>query len=248
MKKQKLFYLILMAGAASINAPSVYSQAVDSLGRPTWMLTPKPQLTPSADTAVSGNVRKVRSDLFDSPESLRATAPDLTRADSGGRGSGSSVGSSMPDSLPVNSSDAIITGTISKTQPFLSTDHTWIYSELLLLPDDVIKDLSKNLIAGQSAIVLSAGGSIKFPDGRTATSVSKGESTPINVGTRYLLFLQYNGGAKAYTVSKAWDLSGEQPQELDLEGRPRRAMASDSSNTATRESLMALVKSHVDSK
>ena len=246
MKKQKLFCFMLMVGAASINTPSIYGQAGDSLGRPSWMSTPKPQLAPSADTATSADVRRARSDMFNSPASLGA--PDLTSPDSAGRGTGRFDDYSMPESLPVNSSDVIVTGTVTNTQPFLSADHTWVYSELTFMPDEIIKDLSKTLISGEPAVLLGAGGSLKLPNGRIASLVAGGGSSPINVDRHYLLFLHYAAGAKAYTVNKAWDLSGEEPQELDLNGHPSRRITPDSNYTTTRESLLALVKSRVQAK
>lgn len=246
MKKQKLFCLLLMVEAALTNAPSIFSQAVDSLGRPTWMMTPKPQLTSSADATTSADIRRARSEMFNSPASLGA--PDLTSADSVGRGTGRFDDYSTPESLPVNSSDAIVTGIVTNTQPFLSTDHTWVYSELTFVPDEIVKDLSKTLISGQPAVLLGAGGSLKLANGRIASSVAGGGSSPINIDRHYLLFLHYAAKAKAYTVDKAWDLSGEQPQELDLDGHPSRLITSDSNYTTTRESLMALVKSRIEIK
>lgn len=99
--------------------------------------------------------------------------------------------------LPVSQSAAVIIGTVTDAQAHLSPDKSYVYSEFDVLIDEVVKnDDQSPLTAGKSVAVERPGGRVKVPSG----SIHEYRTTlnPLDVGSRYTLFLVYRG--KDYQV------------------------------------------------
>ena len=248
MNFKKLVQLSVIGESVSILVLSSSGQSISSMGRPAWMSNPKTQVNAETTISPETGLRTTRAKMFNSPSALRSSAADLTKAQSDSSGSGVFSDYSQPEALPVQSSSVIASGTIVAQQPYLSEDRTQVYSELAFAPDVTLKNSTPEATTGKLLTILNLGGALKLSNGRVVKSVDGSGSNPVNLNRRYLLFLQYLPQAKAFSVVKAWDLSGAKPQELDQNGEANALVTSDSNNTTTEDSLLALIKSRVSGK
>ena len=209
------------------------------------MSIPTNQVDPVRDTA-SLEERVSRNLLYNSPIAFQGQSRDLSAASENKTQEHLHI---FVDRRPVaripsSMSDTIATGTVSTFQPYLSQDHTNIYSELKFTPERIIKDA--NGIQQSTITILQGGGTIKFTDGRTESAGPAVGSNPIDIGKRYLLFLNFSASTHSYRVVKAWDLSSPTPVELSPNGQPMKSRnINDSYDVSSQDSLIAAVKEEV---
>jgi len=108
--------------------------------------------------------------------------------------------------LPASLADAIIVGTISSVQPYLSQNHTLIYSELSVHVENIIDQIAS--IPTKTDITIDQiGGSALLPGGRILRTAISGLGSALANGGRYLFFMKYLATTDAYSIVKAWDLT-----------------------------------------
>lgn len=118
------------------------------------------------------------------------------------------------DPLPVNQSDAIVTASVSGFKSFFSTDHTTIYTELYLQSDNLMKALASQRSRETQFVVLKRGGAVE-ENGRTFKALrAQDGSEPLDINTRYVLFLKYEPSVDAYDVLDGWRINEQNPVPL----------------------------------
>lgn len=94
--------------------------------------------------------------------------------------------------LPVSQCAAVIIGTVTKAQAYLSSDKGYVYTEFEVLLDEVVKnDAQSPIAAGETIAVERPGGRVRVPSGH----IQEHRTTldPLEVGGRYALFLRRRG-------------------------------------------------------
>ncbi len=216
--------LIFTAGCALQATVSAQNPSQNLDAPPTWLNIAKPQAA-SETESVDVDTRGARSRQFDSPAPQRTQLADLSAATgvssvSAGVITGGARSFLPPRPLPVETSDYVATGSVVTNQPYLSSDKTKVYTELLFKPDTVLKNVHDASPGNTPVTILQEGGSMRLPSGRIVSSAQIGGANPVRLSTRYLLFLKYSSLTRAYTVARVWDLTGKQPQQLDYDGHP----------------------------
>ena len=117
--------------------------------------------------------------------------------------------------MPFEESDAVVIGTITAGQAYLSNDKRDIYSEFKASINEVIKTPNAPYLRnGDSIDVERPGGVIKMPSGKLITRAFMSESMP-EMGKRYLLFLRYHTDAEDYRLLTGYQLEGSKVYYLD---------------------------------
>jgi hypothetical protein len=88
--------------------------------------------------------------------------------------------------LPIEWSNAIVTGTVSEATANISEDKTGVYSEVVVKVEEALKDTTG---IGRVIVAERDGGRVQFPSGTIFRFVIDGLGIPIK-GHRYLLFLK----------------------------------------------------------
>jgi hypothetical protein len=113
------------------------------------------------------------------------------------------------DALPVQLSDAVVVGTFTSYAPFLSEDHTIIYTELYVRIDQVFKDSRGLLRPGALVTLPQMGGVLPMGGGKVLRYPVLGGTEIVNnldINKKYALFLTYASSLKAYNIIKSWEL------------------------------------------
>lgn len=107
--------------------------------------------------------------------------------------------------FPFAYSSVVVIGNVTKMQTFFSNDRTAIYGELSVRVDEILKN-AKPVKVGDSLEIVSEGGSLILPDGRTVTWPVYGVGEPLRRDHRYVLFLDAYRGIPRFRIVAAWDL------------------------------------------
>jgi hypothetical protein len=95
-----------------------------------------------------------------------------------------------PYGIPASVSTAIVVATVMSGQCFVTSDHSFVYTDYQLKIDEVLKaDPGADLKPGVLVTGARAGGAVHFPSGHTTNYVYRGYGFP-TVGSRYVLFLR----------------------------------------------------------
>ena len=117
--------------------------------------------------------------------------------------------------MPFDTSDAVVVGTVTAGQSYLSNDKRNIYSEFKLKLLETLKTLNVSYLrAGDAIDIQREGGAIRLPSGRVVVRAALADSMP-QVGKRHLLFLKYDQGAEDYAVLTGYLLDGDEVYCLD---------------------------------
>jgi hypothetical protein len=117
--------------------------------------------------------------------------------------------------MPFGGSDAVVTGTITAGQAYLSNDKQNIYSEFKLKLQEIVKAPNHSFVrAGDSIDIQRKGGAIRLPSGKVLVKGMLEDSMP-QVGKRYLLFLKYDPNTEDYGVLTGYQLEGDEVYRLD---------------------------------
>ena len=236
------FVAVLTCGAtAQANTePGRY----DQLGWPEWVNVAKPPVVETGLSEADAIVRRARNQMFNT-RGAQPLRPHYVGDKSAPSGGGFDFAVTRGP-VPIQTSDLVVIGMVSNFQPFLSTDKSMVYSELSLSPTDVLKDNTHLVTPSVPITILQRGGTLRLPDQEVLNSVPYGGSNPIRIATRYLLFLKYQKAQQAFTVIRAWDLSGAKPLEMDDDGHPYVGRTQSLEDILTsEENLVAYVKSRL---
>ena len=154
---------------------------------------------------------------------------------------------SILPAYPSNESSAIIVGELVSSQPFLSSDRTIIYSELVIKSESVLKITAD---ATDHFTVLQEGGTAQLQSGKLLHTSLPSGSIILDAGRRYLLFLQSIPGTKAFSVLKGWDLTREAPAELGYNGHYKVSdiSAADANEPRSESALLEEVRGRLSSR
>lgn len=109
--------------------------------------------------------------------------------------------------LPVAESDAVVIGTITNTQPYLSENKTSIYSEFTVFVEEVFKSAGQAAIKpGESLIVDQPGGALRLTNGRVLRFQVAALGRLPHACKRYVLFLQRANGEQDLSIIKGYEL------------------------------------------
>lgn len=104
-------------------------------------------------------------------------------------------------------SDAVVIGTITNTQPYLSENKTSIYSEFTVFVEEVFKSVGQAAIKpGESLIVDQPGGALRLANGRVLRFQVAALGRLPHACKRYVLFLQRTNGEQDLSIIKGYEL------------------------------------------
>lgn len=110
--------------------------------------------------------------------------------------------------LPVQRSAAIIIGTVSGAEAYLTPDKTGVYSEFAVKVDSILKvDPKKPLTEGDTISVERNGGRVRMASGKVAISWTNHQDMP-KVGSRYVFFLTHDFEVAGDTYDDFYLLTG----------------------------------------
>jgi hypothetical protein len=122
---------------------------------------------------------------------------------------------SKKDPMPFDASDAVVVGTVTAGQSYLSNDRRDIYSEFKVKLGEIIQNSDAvYLRANDSIDIQRKGGAIRLPSGKVLTRAVLADSKP-QLGSRYLLFLKYDENTQDYAVLNGYQLAGSEVYRLD---------------------------------
>lgn len=117
--------------------------------------------------------------------------------------------------LPARQSDAVVIGTVTKAQAYLSNDRTNVYSAFTTSVEDVLlSDQSGSISAGGVIEAQRQGGKVRFPSGKTLLRGALGKTMP-RAGCRYLLFLKKNEDGQSFSIITGYELRDGKVSPLD---------------------------------
>jgi hypothetical protein len=122
---------------------------------------------------------------------------------------------SKKNPMPFDASDAVVVGTVTAGQAYLSNDRRDIYSEFKVKLEEIIQNSDTHYLRASDSIdIQRTGGVIRLPSGKLLTRAVLADSMP-QIGSRYLLFVKYDQGTEDYTVLNGYQLAGNEVYRLD---------------------------------
>lgn len=111
--------------------------------------------------------------------------------------------------LPYQEADAVVTGEIIRSQPFLSGDGKCLYTEYTFKVTDSLKGLrgSVPFASGESVTILREGGAARLPSGEVVQHVVRPDIAPA-LRHSYLMFLQHDAALESFYYLKFWLVEG----------------------------------------
>ena len=110
--------------------------------------------------------------------------------------------------LPTQQSAAIIIGTVTAAEAYLTQNRTAIYSEFAVLVETVLQnDATQPIQPGNTMSVERSGGRVRLPSGKLVVSWVRNQNMP-KVGSRYVLFLTHDFEVKADVADSFYLLTG----------------------------------------
>lgn len=191
--------------------------ALAETGSPSWLSIPKNAA--SEPTTREGRLLRIaRGRNYNSRQPISSLdaepnkdKPAVSIARSGSRG--------RIDPLPAAMSAAVVVATITDYQPFLSEDHTAIYTELYANVEQVFKDTTKSLTPGSTLTLIKSGGALRLPGGRVIKDLGINGNNFVDVKKRYVLFLTYDLATHAFEILKPWQLIDGRVTPLAVDDR-----------------------------
>lgn len=122
--------------------------------------------------------------------------------------------------LPTARSSAIVIGTVTKSQAYLTEDKTAIYSQFSVFADTVVKnDLETPIAVGHTITVERNGGRVRMPSGKIIVSATTRQNMP-QPGSRYAFFLTHDFEVKGdmgkdFYLLTAYAIQGGRVSPLD---------------------------------
>ena len=202
------------------------------------------QSTPGKSVAAKSQKRKIDIDQFPTADFSSPQPTDKKRKDRGNKRDKSdwavspdavsdstvtvdAVDLSLP-ALPVEQAAAVVIGTVTGAQAFLSNDKTGVYSSFGVSVDEILKNPG-NLAVGNLIEVEREGGRVRFPSGRVHLCLISEQDMP-HVGSRYVFFLSKTDYNSVFQIITGYEIRGdsiyaldELPQTRMREGSPASA-------------------------
>jgi hypothetical protein len=141
----------------------------------------------------------------------------LTELPSGG-GAVRGSEATPPLPLPVADSDAVVIGTVTGAQPYLTESQTGMYTEFSVRVEEVLKnDGVPTISAGSTAVADREAGAMRLRNGRIVRYESGGVGRLPRAGRRYVLFLKRVNGGQDLSIFTGYELRQGRVFPLDGE-------------------------------
>jgi hypothetical protein len=184
--------------------------AITVLDASSWTQQLPPTNAPPIPTTQSEKEhRNTINALFDDHSGLMYKLDEPIPA---GHGYGEAIDRARIDAMPVSESEVIIVGRVEKYQSYFSNDHTRIYTEFSVVPEQTLKANAPQ----SSYTVIVMGGAIRKNDGRIIT-YRKDTPEFLLPGKRYVLFLNCDPPAFACRALKQWGPADGHPIPINRE-------------------------------
>ena len=110
--------------------------------------------------------------------------------------------------IPASDSAVVATGKVVKVQPYLSADHSRIYTELTVQVDEVLKrDGDNRLSAVHTVVIDRLGGALKLKTGRVVRDdIQIDNLGRPNLGKRYVFFVRRVNDGSDVSLIKSYEL------------------------------------------
>lgn len=109
--------------------------------------------------------------------------------------------------LPVALSNALVLGTVTKVQPYLTESGTSIYSEFTITIEEVFKnDEIESLFAGKTIVVDREGGALRLSNGRVVRYEVGGVGELPRRDTQYVFFLKRINRGQDLSILSGYEL------------------------------------------
>lgn len=115
--------------------------------------------------------------------------------------------------LPIERADAIVIGTVTNREAYLSEDETNIYTEYELKIEKVFKDSSDSLKINDVFPFIRNGGSVRFKPDKIQTYKIARQGI-LKQNHRYLMFLRKKNGVDSFIIT-GYELSGNKVVPID---------------------------------
>ncbi|MFV0390107.1 MAG: hypothetical protein ACK5NT_15300 [Pyrinomonadaceae bacterium] len=121
----------------------------------------------------------------------------------------------LPNAIPDEESDLILTGRIVESRAFMSNNKQGVYSEYEVEPIEIIKsDVRRPENSKRKIRIDRAGGWVRYPNGRKVLYIDLRSDLP-KVGKEYLLFLSNDGKGVNYKLITGYEISSDNLVPLD---------------------------------
>jgi hypothetical protein len=177
-----------------------------------WAETAVPQAPPPIDDQ-QRSLRAMRSSTFN--DNTHSKAPLDSDSASEATVQGMSVYHVRLEPLPASISDTIILGQVVGYQPYLSADHTTVYTELKVTVEKIFKNRPGTVDPSTTISIPRIGGTVQLPTGRTVRQFVPHAEQALDIGGKYVLFLNYNHDLQWFDLVKAWRLDGDSVTPTD---------------------------------
>jgi hypothetical protein len=121
-----------------------------------------------------------------------------------------------------NNSDAVLIGVVKDHTSFLTTEGTFVFTDYSFTVEQILKNNPINLLHSlDSVCVTRPGGNVQL-EGHNIRALDE-TLTPLAVGSRYLLFLNYvpaTGAYKAFNSHGSFRIEGSRAAKLTIEQLP----------------------------
>jgi len=110
----------------------------------------------------------------------------------------------MPE-LPGNFSDTIVLGTVINMQPYLTSNHKGVFTEITVNVERIFDHVGTTAVR-QTLLIAAYGGFLRLANGWVADTDVRGKGVPLSLGGRYVLFLTYTPNTACFRIVKGWEL------------------------------------------
>lgn len=115
--------------------------------------------------------------------------------------------SPRPSALPISESDAVILGTVTRTQPYLAENKKSIYTEFEIRVEESFKSQIPSYMVANNLLVLDQeGGALRLKDGRVLRYFVAGTSRLPALNGRYVFFLSLVHDCQDLDILTAYEL------------------------------------------
>lgn len=124
--------------------------------------------------------------------------------------------------IPLKESTIAFAGQVSRIQPYLSGDHTHIYTEITVQIEEIFRSpANSKLLSSQTVVINQIGGTIRMPSGQIVHDGTRIDFLGrTRVGGRYVLFAKKIHEGKDLTLIRGYELREGQVFKLTEDGNP----------------------------
>ena len=168
--------------------------------------------------------RRLREARLAKNARYNSRGPDLTR-----RGSESFIDQEWPRALPIipaKESNLTVVAEVVRMQPYLSKDHSRIYTEITVRPEEVIKS-DQHLETSSAVVIDRVGGVLRTQSGQIVNdNIMIDGLGRTRIGGRYILFAKKIHNGRDLTLIRGYELRAGRVFRLEDNGNSGSALVS----------------------